>query len=546
MQYNINAKKGNSIIEPKSWIAIRLPQLPLDIFGFDYNDPNAIIVVEKQRVISVNTEAFKKGITLDMSATRARMLCECQVLERDYNVEHTAIRQIAEQLYHYTPYIQQHLKPRYTRYSFHRDNGFTLEISQSLALFRGIHNLTLQLKKTLSVLPYSFELGFAHTDYAAWLLSFQDNNIPRDITHEHRETAIVFFTAQLKNIPIQQLLSCPHNGITPKKMQEHISALDKSGFYTLSDIANQISHNSLSGIRKRWGLDFCAFIETIFGIEKTFSQAGLFNRPIEMYKPHESFFDSLQFDYPIRNCDQLYQPMTLLLQKLSEYLKQRQQQCQAIDWTLLDIHHNKQTLTVVTSKGQSQWALLLELTRIQLDAQNLAFEVDSVELFCRNTIPNSLHNHALSFNETLHHYNDEEAHRSFTITTAKLASRLGAGALFKIGYRDDHIPEKSHQIFTINTQPKALLPATKKTLSASTGSRPSWLFDTPRPMEERQHTLYWKGKVTLLQGPERIESGWWQQACARDYFIAQRDDFLRLWIYFDIQQRKWFMHGVFA
>ncbi len=54
--------------------------------------------------------------------------------------------------------------------------------------------------------------------------------------------------------------------------------------------------------------------------------------------------------------------------------------------------------------------------------------------------------------------------------------------------------------------------------------------------------------LTLLAGPERIESGWWDGAAeARDYFVAADAEGRRFWIF---QEREptptWFLHGVFA
>jgi protein ImuB len=60
------------------------------------------------------------------------------------------------------------------------------------------------------------------------------------------------------------------------------------------------------------------------------------------------------------------------------------------------------------------------------------------------------------------------------------------------------------------------------------------------------------GGLTMLDGPERIEAGWWDDAlAARDYFIAKNDGQMLLWIY---RERPtlgedvpgWFLHGFFG
>ena len=55
----------------------------------------------------------------------------------------------------------------------------------------------------------------------------------------------------------------------------------------------------------------------------------------------------------------------------------------------------------------------------------------------------------------------------------------------------------------------------------------------------------------LRDGPERIESGWWDGAdVRRDYFIAENPRGETVWIYRDhrygTDDGEWFLHGLFA
>ena len=68
--------------------------------------------------------------------------------------------------------------------------------------------------------------------------------------------------------------------------------------------------------------------------------------------------------------------------------------------------------------------------------------------------------------------------------------------------------------------------------------RPLWLLEAPRRIRE--------GEFTLLAGPERIESGWWDGAEARrDYFIARTGQASLAWVYRE-REGHWFLHGFFA
>ena len=52
----------------------------------------------------------------------------------------------------------------------------------------------------------------------------------------------------------------------------------------------------------------------------------------------------------------------------------------------------------------------------------------------------------------------------------------------------------------------------------------------------------------LTDGPERIESGWWEgRDVRRDYFVARTARGQTLWIYRQRDaDRAWYVHGIFA
>ena len=56
------------------------------------------------------------------------------------------------------------------------------------------------------------------------------------------------------------------------------------------------------------------------------------------------------------------------------------------------------------------------------------------------------------------------------------------------------------------------------------------------------------GRLTLLKGPERIESGWWDgNDVMRDYYVARNPSGATFWIYRERSKRAdWFLHGVFS
>lgn len=500
---------------PKLWLALRLVDLPLSALGIDSRSTKVIAVAEKQQIIFANAKARSIGIKRGMNTTTARLLGECDILERNPALEQKALAQLTERMYQFTPYIETYIS------TVTPETGLLLELSRCLKLFSGLLPLSERIFNDLHDTPYRFEHGLAHTSKGAWLLSYQ----PYAITGKENEH---LYLQRLKQTPIQCLNDYP----------EAVSALNKMGFSTLGDIAVQISEQSISSIKKRFGKSFTQTICDIFSIEHNFSQSRLFSHQAETYQPQEIFFSNLQFDYPVSQVDQLYCPMGNMLGKLNDYLRKRQLECQKIEWKLYDIHHNSETLTIYCDSVQSHSQILLELTRVQLEHRELPFEVDSLELLCRQTIPIKNNNQIFNFENNAQ---SVRCMQDFAITVAKLKARLGEAAVFKIGYCDSHIPEKSNITLATSDAPNQTLPELhQKAL------RPTWLFDPPIPITERQQGLYWRGPLQLLAGPERIEGNWWQTATARDYFLARRQDHVRLWIFLDLHKNEWYVQGIFG
>ena len=55
-----------------------------------------------------------------------------------------------------------------------------------------------------------------------------------------------------------------------------------------------------------------------------------------------------------------------------------------------------------------------------------------------------------------------------------------------------------------------------------------------------------KGLVVRSWGPERIESGWWRgPSQRRDYYRIETDEGRWLWLYQQLSDGHWFLHGEF-
>lgn len=83
--------------------------------------------------------------------------------------------------------------------------------------------------------------------------------------------------------------------------------------------------------------------------------------------------------------------------------------------------------------------------------------------------------------------------------------------------------------------------------------QPVWLLPEPQPLAERgQRPLLHGQPLQLLAGPERLETGWWDdQLALRDYFIAQAAGGALVWVFrrrtpTGEGEAGWFLQGLFG
>ena len=507
--------RNNYNHQARLWLALRFSALPLNALGFTSEVLQSIIVTEHQRVICSSVSARDAGVVEGMDMTTATLLTVCDVHHREPDLEVQALKQLSAQLYQFTPHIE------IFRCSVTAQSGLLLEISRCLLLFSGVVALSARIFDHLSNSLYEFEYGLAHSEKAAWLLSFQHYAITGD---ENKN----IFCERLKKIPVQLLYEYP----------QVVASLESTGFVTLGDIAKQIEAHSISSIKKRFGVYFANYICDIFVIEQNFQQASLFNKPINTYQPSEFFQESLQFDYPVNQLDQLKLPMENMLHSLGSYLRKRQLQCKQIEWTLYDIYHHYERITIRFDNPQTEAKLLYQLTYIQLEQRQLPFAIDTLELSCNESGPLQNSSQLLDFNQTGR--GDKRTH-NFATTAAKLKARLGDAAILKLSYCDSYLPEVSNITLPLAEKCNQNVPALHRI-----ALRPVWLLAVPLLIERRSQGLYWQGYMRLIVGPERIQGNWWDIPAARDYFLAQRHDNLRLWVFLDLHKHRWFVQGIFG
>ena len=125
----------------------------------------------------------------------------------------------------------------------------------------------------------------------------------------------------------------------------------------------------------------------------------------------------------------------------------------------------------------------------------------------------------------------------------RLRARLGEDAVYGVASIAEHRPEAAWQrVRELN------LGATPGgTAGAAAGPRPVWLLAEPVMLSAADQQRMNPGGLILEEGPERIESGWWDgKGVARDYYVARHPQGARWWVFQERRTRCWYLHGVFA
>jgi protein ImuB len=134
----------------------------------------------------------------------------------------------------------------------------------------------------------------------------------------------------------------------------------------------------------------------------------------------------------------------------------------------------------------------------------------------------------------------------------RLRARLGEDAVYGIALIPEHRPEAAWRRiqdlrFASPLSVRAALHGAALHGAADHEMpRPVWLLDEPTLLSQQEVQPHQDGLI-LEQGPERIESGWWDgKGVARDYYIARQTHGARLWVFRERQSKRWYVHGMFA
>jgi protein ImuB len=475
------------------WLALDLPRLPLDAHPSlsgpeSAGSPRAVTAAG--RILACDDAARAVGVEPDMglAATRA-MAPQIALASHDPAREAAALETLACWAGSFTPRVV--LAP---------PQALLLEIGGCLRYFGGVEKLAAAAVNGVAAQGFHVRAAIAPTPQGAlWLAQAGRAVICDDATA---------LAAALDALPLAPL---------PPRAKELLAGF---GVRTLG-AARRLPR---TGLAQRIGAEALAALARAY---------GELPDPRRDFVFPERFALAIELPASVDDAGALLFAACRLTAALAGWLTARQA---GIAACVLHLQHRGRSATVLdlrfaalTRDGDRFERVLRErLDRLKLVApvEGLRLLADGVDLPGRSA--------AL--------FGGADGDENFAALIERLRARLGEDAVHGIAAVADHRPEAATRE----------LPQGQDAGTVPSGPRPLWLLPVPEPIPERGGRPWRNGPLRLMAGPERIESGWWDEGegqgdARRDYFVAQTADARWAWIFRKLSAPGgWFLHGWFA
>ena len=394
-----------------------------------------------------------------------------------------------------------------------RHDSVVLEVSGSLSLFGGAPKLSRQVGEIACSLHPAFRQGMAPSATGAWLLAGLSSVSRRRVIRSQS------LAKRLDKLPVRSLPeTLPHG-----------------------PWLENIACNSLGSLRRlpRQGLQQRSSPALLHALDVAYAQA---HEDLAWFVAPARFRHARDLDFHLQQAASLLAATQALLQALCGWLQNRQEALH--EFTLL-IHHEKgrqpcPPTPLMLRFSAATWRLedFNRVLKEQLQHCVLRQPAIRLELLAGPAHPRTPVSHTL-FPDPFQHMQEER--RLLDL----LAARLGRDGIRRPRPIAHHLPELA------NHWKADVLPAAAETLPASLDAkpRPFWLLPHPQELAIHQERPVFQGhSLRLLQGPERIETGWYAgNHQRRDYFVAEDAEGARYWVYRERETgESWFLHGLFA
>jgi protein ImuB len=194
----------------------------------------------------------------------------------------------------------------------------------------------------------------------------------------------------------------------------------------------------------------------------------------------------------------------------------------------------------VADRSQARWFVLI---KIRFETLRLPEPVNAVRLRSGLSQPLQAETAPLCF-----HAKGAKQRQRYSIAqlAERLVARIGEQSVNAMNIVAEHRPE-----YAWTTQSPLSDWSASSLTTRDAVTRPLWMLSEPTLLSaDGAYPVYKGSRLTLLDGPERLETGWWDgQGVSRDYYRAADGAGMRLWVFRNRQQQtlpNWYLHGIFG
>lgn len=485
------------------WVAIRFPALALEVFSRarPQDDARPFVVDSGGRVprlVAVHEAARQAGLREGMLLSAAYPLAPDLVRQpRDLAAEEAALEQLATHVLAFTPMV-----------SLEAPEALVASIGSTLRLFGGREALLEAITARLTTTGFTACFGIAPTPLAA--LALADAGIDElVVSPEALERALA-------------PLALRHFGLDP----ESLATLSSAGIRSFGD-ARKLPR---SGLARRLGPALVALFDRCLGRS---------DDPRLPFLPPPRFASRLELPSAVETVEALSFALQRLVGDLAGWLEARGLGVRVMELALCHEHALVRRLDSPLTEARFALAApsrtprhLMHVLRERLSRIELPAPVAALALASEEVAPLAGCNLELLRGEG-------QALPEVPLLD-RLRARLGEDAVRRIAVHAEHRPEHAMRVHDPATVPPLVAPP-------PLAPRPFWLFREAQPLAALMEAQPW----ILREGPERIESGWWDGSdVRRDYYVAESPQGETAWIYRDHRYASddgdWFLHGLFA
>jgi protein ImuB len=488
------------------WACLRFPRLALDAIRIgepaDREKPFAVIdgPTQRREIVLANGEAKRAGVRAGLALTAAHALCpELSIASRDEDAERQSLASVAAWAYRFSADV-----------SIAGGDAILLEIGASLTLFGGLAALLRRLRCEIAAFGFDYSLAAAATATAAHVLAAQADGIA--IPHAGP------LASALGAVPLA----------TSGLDDDAIAALRGMGFRNLRDLFRL----PRAELARRIGPDALDHLDRM---------RGLAAETLARYRPADRFERRLEFSFGIESQGALAFALQRLVRELAAFLVARDGGVERFTLVLGHERGASTRIEVGLLAPQREAVSLLELARTRLERIELAAPVHALTLVA-DDLPPLCPLHTDLFDTARREALDWPA------LVERLRARLGDEALHGLRCVADHRPARAWRLADVDLEPSRTKPNVQPAeprADAGFRKRPFWLLPKPQLL---------RGELAqILAGPERIESGWWDEHDKRrDYYVVETRLGQRAWAFVPVAsgsgciESGWTLHGWFA